>query len=146
MALVIDNIIIPESDSPCSEWVSYFTKLKRNFGTVNARMLWLYTWKFNGSTSCTTCAEFNSWLKRNKIDVSSAATRAIADISAIGGNVLGFGKNITKMMSIVIPVVSISVILIVLFFLAKQAKSATLNDVAMLHPAGRALAASKVIS
>lgn len=113
------HFLIPEAGDPCDMWTTYFTTLKKTIGAKNAKMIWLVTWSTNGSTSCTTNAEFNQFLKRNDIDVSSAGTRAVADLSAIGGNVLGAGKNLTKMASIAIPIAGGIALLFVLMKLFK---------------------------
>ena len=44
MATVIQDIIIPEKSSECSEWISYFKKLEEKFGAENAKTIWLKTW------------------------------------------------------------------------------------------------------
>ena len=136
--VIIQDIIIPGSSPPCDTWKAYYKKLNGKFGKVNARMIWLKTWEINGSSSCTTNADFNKWLKQNDIDVSSAATRAVADISQIGGNILGFGKTMTKVLMIGVPVTLGVVVLLILFFMVKTAREAKPSDLAMLHPAGRA--------
>ena len=130
---------IPESGSPCDQWRIYFDKLKKEFGADNAKMIWLITWQKNGDLSCTTNAKFNTWLKRNEIDVSTAATRAVADVSEIGSNILGIGKGLTKVIQIGIPVTLGAVFLAILFMLFKTSKDNNLKDVAvMATPVGRA--------
>ena len=129
---------VPEQGSPCDLWKAYFKKLKSEVGAENAKMLWLVTWDKNGSTSCTTSPDFNKWLKRNEIDVSSAATRIVADVSAIGGNILGLSKNMTKLLSFGLPILLGGVTLVILVILFNTAKKADLSDVAALTPAGRA--------
>ena len=119
---------IPESNSPCEQWRIYFDQLKKELGEVNARLVWLITWQSNGSASCTTNADFNAWLKQNEIDVSSAATRAVADVSSIGGNILGLGKNLTKMISVGVPVVLGLVLLVVLYGLYKTVREVNVGD------------------
>ncbi len=137
MSVVIQDIIIPESSSECPEWTAYFKKLEDRFGEENARLVWLKTWQVNGSTSCTTKPEFLVFLKKHNIDVSNVATKAIADISEIGGNIMGLGKNITKILSIGIPVTLGLVVLIILYFIFKTAKSVDVKDIANLTPEGR---------
>jgi len=132
------KFLIPESGDPCDLWRAYFSKLKKEVGHENAKMIWLITWSKNGDTSCTTNADFNRFLKKNEIDVSSAATRAVADISAIGGNILGLGKNLTKIISVGVPVALTVVLVVILIMLFNTAKKADATDLAMLHPAGRA--------
>lgn len=120
--------LIPEPESPCDLWRSYFEKLKDAVGTENARMLWLLTWQANGDQYCTTNAEFNRFLSRNRIDVSSAASRAVADVSQIGSNVLGLGKNLTRVLSVGIPVAAGLGLLIVLYFLFRTARNTGAAD------------------
>ena len=120
--------LIPEPESPCDLWRSYFEKLKDAVGTENARMLWLVTWQANGDHYCTTNAEFNRFLSRNRIDVSSAASRAVADVNQIGSNVLGLGKNLTKVLSVGIPIAAGVGLLIVLYFLFRTARNTDATD------------------
>ena len=122
------TFFVPGKDAPCDQWRSYFDQLKRHTGTRNARLLWLETWRVNGSDFCTTNAGFNKWLAQNRIDVSSALTRGVADASEIGSNILGLGKNLTKYISIAIPVFSAMVALILLYFLFRTAQTSELGD------------------
>ena len=120
---------VPESDDSCNLWTSYFKQLKEATGHENAKMLWLLTWKSNGSKLCSTNAEFNRFLKKNDIDVSSATTRAIADLSAIGGNLFGLGKKLTKTVSVGLPMALVVILAAVLFVLLKTAKNVDAMDV-----------------
>ncbi|MCH3884532.1 hypothetical protein [Tenacibaculum aquimarinum] len=131
--------LVPEADDPCDFWTSYFAKLKRELGQENAKMIWLITWKSNGSASCTTSPNFNKWLHKNNLDVSNMATRTIADISEMGGNIFGLGKNLTKILSIGVPVILAVVLVGIIVLLRNSSKNADLSDVAMLTPAGRGL-------
>ncbi|GAA0892646.1 hypothetical protein GCM10009122_23250 [Fulvivirga kasyanovii] len=131
------TFVIPESSSPCDMWRAYFNKLKKEMGHENAKMIWLMTWQSNGATACTTSADFNKWLKKNDIDVSSATGRAIADFTGIGSNILGFGKGLTKTLSIAIPLTLAGVVAAILFILFNTARKADLTDAAMLMPQGR---------
>lgn len=139
IAIEVDKIkfLVPESSDPCSVWERYFNKLKEETGTDNAKMLWLLTWKHNSSTSCTMNADFNRFLKQNDIDVSNAATRAIADFSAIGNNLFGLGKNITKMATLALPIVSAILLMTFLYFIIKTAKNNDVKDLLeMSNPVG----------
>ena len=79
MATVIQDIIIPEKSSECSEWISYFKKLEEKFGAENAKTIWLKTWQVNGSTAaCTSRPDFNAFFKKQDIDVTNIATSAVA--------------------------------------------------------------------
>jgi hypothetical protein len=129
------SFLVPESGDPCELWVGYFNSLKADLGTNNARTIWLVTWKTNGSSSCTTNGKFNAWLVKNKIDVSSAATRAIADASQIGSNFMGLGKNLSKIASIALPAI-LTLILIVLW---NTAKKADVTDIASYTPMGKSI-------
>lgn len=137
----VDNriFLVPEADDPCDFWTSYFTKLKSEIGQENAKMIWLITWKSNGSASCTTSPSFNKWLNQNNLDVSNMATRTIADLSEIGGNIFGLGKNLTKILSIGVPVILAVVLVGIIVLLKNSAKNAEVSDLAMLTPAGRGL-------
>lgn len=129
--------LVPEADDPCDLWTSYYARLKSELGSDNAKMIWLITWKTNGSTSCTTSPNFNQWLQKNNLDVSNMATRTIADLSEIGGNLFGLGKNLTKVLSIGVPVVLAVVLIGVIVLLRNSSRNAELSDLAMLTPAGR---------
>lgn len=139
MAVIIQDIIIPESNSQCTEWIVYFDKLEKKFGESNARNIWLKTWAVHGSTSCTTNPAFLKFTQKNEIDVSNAATRAVADISQIGSNFLGLGKGITKALAVGVPAVMLSVVALILYFLFKTAKTTDAKDLIALTPAGKAL-------
>ena len=132
------HFVVPEQGDPCELWVGYFKSLQTHLGSQNARTIWLVTWKTNGSSSCTTNVEFNNWLKKNRIDVSSAATRAIADASAIGSNFMGLGKNLSRMLSIGVPITLALVLAIIGVVLWNTTKKATLADVAQFTPVGKA--------
>ena len=67
------------------------------------------------------------------------ATRTIADLSEIGGNIFGLGKNLTKVLSIGVPVILAVVLVGVIVLLKNSAKNADVSDLAMLTPAGRGL-------
>ncbi|WP_046756638.1 hypothetical protein [Kordia jejudonensis] len=129
--------LVPEADDACDFWTSYYSQLKKKLGTKNAKMIWLVTWKSNGSVFCTTSPTFLRWLKANDLDVSNMATRTVADLSEIGGNILGFGKNMTKILSIGIPIVLIVVLIGIIMVLRNSTKNATLKDLAAFTPAGR---------
>ncbi|WP_010520473.1 hypothetical protein [Aquimarina agarivorans] len=133
------TFLIPESNDPCEIWVGYFSKLKSEVGSENAKMLWLITWKAKGATSCLTNPSFNNWLIKNKIDVTNMATRTLSDLSEIGGNFLGMGKDITKILSIGIPVVLGSVLIGLIIIFRNTTKNATLTDLAIGTPAGSAV-------
>lgn len=137
----LDNriFLIPEVDDPCDFWTSYFAKLKSELGKENAKMIWLITWKTNGSATCTTSPNFNKWLQKNNLDVSNMATRTISDLSEIGGNLFGLGKNLTKILSIGVPVILGIVLVGIIVLLRNSTKNTDITDLAMLTPAGRGL-------
>ncbi|EDP96537.1 hypothetical protein U8527_10505 [Kordia algicida OT-1] len=130
--------LIPEAEDTCDFWTSYYRQLKKKLGKHNAKMIWLVTWKSNGSTFCSTSPTFNKWLKTNDLNVSNMATRTIADLSGIGGSILGFGKNMTKILSLGIPILLIVVLIGIVIMLRNSTKNATIKDLAMLTPAGQA--------
>ena len=129
---------IPDSNSPCDLWRTYFTKLKSKMGKENAKTIWLMTWGAHSPEFCTTNADFNKWLKRNDIDVSNAATRAIADLSKIGGNILGLGKNMTKIVSVGAPILLGVVTIAITIIVINSSKKMTVADLVAAHPGGRA--------
>lgn len=126
------SFFIPEKSSPCELWKTYFQQLRKEVGRENARLIWLITWQANGSASCTANPEFYRWLKQNNIDVSNTATRAVADMSQIGHNVLGLGKRLTGILSVGIPLALAGVLILVIVILINSAKNADLTDVAGL--------------
>lgn len=131
------TFLIPEQGDPCTIWIGYFKKLKKEVGKANAKMLWLLTWKSNGSLVCTTNPNFSKWLQKNDLDVSNLATRSISDISEIGGNLFGMGKNITSVMRIGVPVVLGIGLVVLIVVLRNTSKNATITDLAMLTPVER---------
>ena len=133
------KFLIPEEHDQRDTWKVYFDKLKAAVGHEYAKMLWLITWEENGSTSFTTNADFNKFLKKNDIDVSNASTRAIADVSAIGGNLLGMGKKMTKVISIAAPIVLSLVLIALLVMIFNTAKKGDISTIAHVHPVGRKL-------
>ena len=134
-----NTFIVPESKDHCELWLSYFKQLKDKVGKENAKMLWLITWQSNGSTSCTTNPDFNTFLKKNGLNVSNASTRAIADFSSIGENLFGLGKNLTKIVSIGVPVTLGVVLFALLVMVVKTAKNSdALEVVKVATPVGRA--------
>lgn len=137
----LDNriFLIPEADDPCDFWTSYFAKLRSELGKENAKMIWLITWKTNGSNACTTSPNFNKWLQKNDLDVSNMVTRTIADLSEIGGNLFGLGKNLTKILSIGVPVILGVVLVGIIVLLRNSTKNTNVTDLTMLTPAGRGL-------
>ena len=135
------TIIIPDKQSPCDLWKRYFLELKQHFGTAHAKSLWLLTWASNGAASCTTSAGFNQWLAKYDIDVSTMATKTIADLGAVKDQLFGLSKGITKVLTIGIPVVLIAVLIGIVLAIYNSAKNASLSDVAALTPQGRAVTA-----
>lgn len=135
------SFLVPESNDPCELWVGYFNALKAAVGATHARTIWLVTWKTNGSSSCTTNGNFNKWLTKNKIDVSTAATRAIADASEIGSNFMGLGKNLSKVASIAVPITLSLLLAMIGLILWNTAKKADVTDLAMLTPVGKSVGA-----
>ncbi|MGB3467072.1 MAG: hypothetical protein WBA74_17455, partial [Cyclobacteriaceae bacterium] len=97
-------------------------------GKNNARMLWLITWQENGSAGCLVKSNFVSWLKRNDLDVTNAATNAIADLSDIGDNLLGIGKGLTTLVRKGAPLALAIATVLVLFTAFRTAKTIDLTD------------------
>lgn len=135
--LIIDNIVVPGEGAPCDTWKEYYRNLKARFGRGNARTIWLLTWKRTGSASCTTNEDFNRFIKKHEIDVSSAATRAVADTAQIGENILGLGKNVSGALKLLVPVVLIGGVAVALYLAIKVAKNAQVEDLAMAVPQAR---------
>ena len=129
--------VIPEKDSPCGLWKSYFNKLKFEVGKDHAKMIWLLTWGELKNSSCPTNPEFNKWLKSNDMEVANAGQRAIADLSQIGGNVLGLGKKLTNLLSNGLPIVTVIVVVIGLILIWNTVKESSVIDVAEITPMGR---------
>ncbi|MFY9308637.1 MAG: hypothetical protein WAQ28_06230 [Bacteroidia bacterium] len=139
MATIIQDIIIPEKSSECSEWISYFKKLEAKFGAENAKTIWLKTWQVNGSTaSCTTRPDFNTFFKKQDIDVTNLATAAVASASDLGSSIMGLGKGLTKILTYGVPIVATAIIATILYTIVKVAKNTTASNVVALTPQGRA--------
>jgi hypothetical protein len=138
MAIIIQDIIIPEKTSECSEWISYFKKLEDKFGAENAKTIWLKTWQVNGSTvTCTSRPDFNAFFKRQDIDVTNLATAAVASAADLGGSILGLGKGITKVLTYGVPIVLTVGIVAFLYVVIKVSKNTSASDIAALTPQGR---------
>lgn len=138
MAIIIQDIIIPEKASECSEWISYFKKLESKFGAENAKTIWLKTWQVNGSTTaCTTRPDFNAFFKKQDIDVTNLATSTIASAADLGGSILGLGKGFTKVLMYGVPIVLTVVLAAIVYAVVKVSKNTTASDIAMLTPQGR---------
>lgn len=135
----IQDMIIPEKSSECSEWISYYKRLEKKFGAENAKTIWLKTWQVNGSVaSCTTRPDFNAFFKKHDIDVTNMATAAVASVADMGGSLMGLGKTFTKMLVYGVPIVITLVVGAVVYAVVKVAGNATPKDVASLTPQGRA--------
>ena len=136
------TIHVPDKGSPCQLWKTYYQQLQY-LGKRTAKTAWLLTWKENGSGSCTTNADFNRWLKRHDIDVSNAATRAVADLSAIQGNIFGLGKKLSGVTSFV-PVLllvaglGISIFVFIILYNTIKKNNIDVSDVAALLPPTKA--------
>ncbi len=133
--------VVPEANDPCELWVNYYNSLVSVVGVANARTIWLVTWKHNGSNVCTTNTNFNTWLQKNKIDVSSIATRFIADSAAIGGNFMNLSKRISSVAMVAVPITLSLVIAMIGWVLWNTAKKADASDLAMLTPMGKSVGA-----
>ena len=138
MVTIIQEILIPEKSSECSEWISYYKKLQEKFGSENAKTIWLKTWQVNGSvTACTSKPDFNAFFKKQDIDVSNMATSAIAGVADLGGSLLGLGKGVTKVLTYGVPIVLTVVIAAILYAIVKVAQNTSASDLASLTPQGR---------
>lgn len=137
----IDNkrFIVPENGDPCELWIGYYNQLQKAVGSSKARMLWLVSWKANGDVSCTTSPSFLSWMQKNRVDVSSAATRAIADATTIGSNFMGLGKNMSKVLAYGVPISLAMALLIVLRVLWNSSLDTSLVDITALTPQGKGI-------
>jgi hypothetical protein len=138
MAVVIQDIIVPEKSSECSEWISYFKKLEKKFGADNAKTIWLKTWQVNGSvTACTTRPDFNAFFKKQDIDVTNLATSAVASAADLGGSILGLGKGMTKVLTYGVPIALALVLAAIVYAFVRISKNTTPSDLAVLTPQGR---------
>ena len=144
MSTIIQDIIVPEKSSECSEWISYFKKLELKFGSENAKTIWLKTWQVNGSVaSCTTRPDFNAFFKKQNIDVTNLMTSAVASAADLGGSLMGLGKGITKVLTYGVPIVMTAVIGAVLYAVVRMSRNTSVSEVANLTPEGRALSILK---
>ena len=143
--VINQTLLVPESGSPCEAWKTYFDQLKSMVGTDYARQLWLYTWDFEGASACTSDPHFSKWLLKHDLDVTNVATRALADFSEVGSNVLGLGKTLTGMTRYAVPALLILTLLLVVYLVPKLSKSESLSQMAMLTPYGRGAAMAKTL-
>ena len=146
-SIKVDNItvLIPESDSPCDVWKTYYEQLRKLFGTSNAKSVWLLTWSKRGAISCTTNPAFNKWLAGIGIDVSNIATKTLSDFNAMRSDLFGLGKTLTKVLAIGIPVVLVVVLVAIVFSLYKSSQTADVNTLLNISPVGRAMQMAKLM-
>ena len=130
-------LLIPEASDPCDLWISYFKQLKKLLGHSNAKMIWLITWKSNTPASCGTSPVFNKWLKKQKLDVSNIASQSIADLSEIGANLFGLGKQLSKVLAVGVPILLAVILITIIVVLRNTTKNADVTDLAALTPTGR---------
>jgi len=134
----IDNISIPDKDSPCQSWKLYYSALVNNYGTPNAREAWLYTFNQSGNSNCTKDKAFNTWAARNKIDVANGVEKAIAGVTGIGNNVISSLGTLTGLTPKVAMVAIIGGLGITLFLFYRIAKQIQVSDVMEVLPIGKA--------
>lgn len=143
MSSRIDNISIPDKDSPCQSWKLYFEALVKKYGVSNAREAWLYTFNQSGNSSCTKDKAFNSWAAKNKIAVADGVDKAIAGVSGIGQNIINGIGSITGLTPKVATVALIGGLGITLFLFYRIAKQVQVSDVMSALPAGKAASIAK---
>jgi len=131
-------LVIPEKDDPCDLWIAYFERLQKSVGASQAKTLWLITWKSNGKTTCTTRPSFNRWLSKQGLDVSNLATRTVADLSAIQGNLFGLGKNLTKVLAIGVPLLLVALLVGVFMIGKKVVDDVELDNLPGVSPLSKA--------
>jgi len=138
--LTIDGIslVVPQKDDPCDLWITYFDRLQQAVGKSHAKTVWLITWQSQGAISCTTRPAFNSWLSRKGLEVSNLATRTIADVSAIQGNLFGLGKSLTKVLAVGVPLLLVAILVGVFVVGKKAVTSADQIDITDLTPLTKA--------
>jgi len=136
----IDNKVffVPEKDSPCDLWKSYYDDLQKHVGKHHAKTIWLATWAKNGDATCNTKPGFQEWTKKHGIDVSTFPTQALAGLSQVGGNILGMGKNLSKLFAVGIPVVLGGMALLALYIVYHTTRKASISDIVAFTPMGRA--------
>ncbi len=138
MSSRIDNITIPDKDSPCESWKLYFEALTNNYGETNAREAWLYTFNQNGNSSCTKDKAFNAWAAKNKVGVADGVDKAIAGVSTIGQNIIGGIGKITGLTPKLAAIALTGGVVLTLFLLYRIVKQAEIKDVISALPAGKA--------
>jgi len=137
------TVLIPEKDSPCDTWKSYYDQLRKLFGKSNAKGIWLMTWSKRGAVSCTTNPAFNKWLHGIDINVSNAATKTLSDFNEMRSNIFGFGKTLTKVLAVGIPVTLMVVLFAIIFSLYKSSQNMEATDLLNSTPIGRTLNIAK---
>jgi len=137
MSSRVEDIYIPGEDSPCQAWKIYFDRLKKEYGTANAREAWLYTWSKKGNSSCTKSKEFNSWAEENKVTVAGGVDKAIAGVSGIAQNVIGGISSLTGLTPKLTSAVLIGGVGLALFLLYRIARETKPSDVMNMIPSAR---------
>jgi hypothetical protein len=92
----IKNILIPDSDSNSTEWITYFKNLKQKAGVINAKVDFLKTWELQGNTSLKNDTEFVEYFKKYNMDFGSAIYDITSNVLEIGDSVLGMPKKVMK--------------------------------------------------
>jgi hypothetical protein len=138
MATIIKEVVIPETNAACSEWMTYFNKLEGKFGSENAKMIWLRTWQANGSSMCTSNSDFTKFLKKHDIDVSNIGTRLLAGAGDLGEGILGAGINLTKIFQYGIPILGVAVVIGIIIMIGRSGPDLT-GMAASRTPIGRAM-------
>jgi uncharacterized membrane protein YphA (DoxX/SURF4 family) len=143
MSSRIDNISIPDKDSPCESWKLYFEALSKKYGAANAREAWLYTFNQSGNTSCTKDKAFNAWATKNKVGVADGVDKAIAGVSGIGQNIIGGIGTLTGLTPKLAAVALSGSLAIVFFLLYRISKQLKVSDMVSALPSGRAVSIAK---
>ena len=131
------QFLVPTSSDPCELWRGFYIDLKRKVGPVNARKVWLFVWSYNGSDLCTTSTGFNRFLKANKIDVSSAATRSFAHLVKTGENFLSLSSGLTKALSVAIPITLAAALIIAIVIAFNLSRQKNLSNLTSLASGGK---------
>ena len=147
MIVKVDDIsvVIPTSNSPKGQWITYYKNLEKNFSKNDAKEIFLITWQYEGAFSHTTDPEFNDFFAKKGINLPNATGLLIAGSRSAAGGVADLVSSAFNIGKYAVPIITGSVLLIVLYFLFNVAKKGNISDVAMALPQGRAVKAAGLL-
>jgi len=143
---MIDGIMIPDSNSNCAAWKIYYKNLDKRFSRNRSNEIFLLTWQYNGSTSCTTDADFNEYFAKKGMNLPGALAGALASYKKTAGGMFNTLANVTTFTLYAIPIIAGGALLIILYYLFNLAKKGDPNTLLAITPAGRGAMAMKSLN